>query len=542
MQNTEMKEKLVNYFTALCDHYRPSHKEIAVSNYLLKWFQDLQKKNPEIKIETLQTIKTNDLEGFNIKVDVPATKGYENAPCTMLQSHMDMVWVTRDGHAKDEKVEWYIEDDKLKAKYSSLGADDGTGIAIMQYIVKDSTAPHGPLRLLLTTDEECDMTGAAKLPASWSQGCKYCINIDGEVAGEAFVMSAGVGYSKGLIEVKTEEKTSEYSTPLFINLSGGYGGHSGNEIARNVKDITKDQGRANCLWWVNKMLLKALEKNIDFKLGIISHGKVYVEENNVFTNDNKMNAIPNNGEAVVFLKNKEDVKAFEDAVNETYKELKKWHHQEDKINLEVSTGRMPDYFQTLKFINDNDRNKLLTLINSIPQGVFEMSDTPDVPKATSIVVLNFKFDKTKNFIDYTVIATPRSCYQKTLDELKNKVRTAFKNAGLKEEMDDNAIEFKEKNSFMIRQVAQPWSVDPKANICKLCVEAWAKQSDKPMELKSVHGGLECAYFFTANPELEIISVGPTIYDCHSVNETLYLNTFAPAAQMIIDVLEAIAKQ
>ena len=540
-QNKEMKEKLVKYMTALCDHHRPSHKELPVCNYLLKWFKDLQKKNKGIKIETYQAVKTNKDEGFDIIVDIPATKGCEKAPKTMLQSHMDMVWVTRDGHNKDKKVAWYIDKDKMKAKYSSLGADDGTGIAIMQYILKDSKAPHGPLRIVLTTDEECDMTGASKLPAKYAKGCKYCFNIDGEVVGEAFVMSAGVGYSKGLVEIKTEKKDKEYSIPLYINLSGGYGGHSGVEISRNVRNLKKDQGRANGLWWLNKILLTLLKKKIDYKLGIISHGQILSEGNTLHTNDNKMNSIPNNGEAVIFLKDKKSIKEVESIVKEILTEMKKKHPQENKINITVSTKNMPKYLDALKFIKNEDRNKLLNLINDMPQGIFAMSDTPDVAKATGIVVLNFVYDKNKNFMDYTVIATPRAADQITLDKLKNQVRKSFLKAKMKEDKSDS-IEFKKKNTFMIRQVAQPWSVDPNSKFGQRVKKTWNKHNKKPMEFKCTHGGLECAYFFTANPKLEIISVGPTIIDCHSVNETLHLDTFAPSAKMIIDSLEEIAKQ
>ena len=540
-QNLDMKQKLVNYFTALCDCYRPSHKELAVCNYLLNWFKELQKKNPSIKIETFQSVKTNKDEGFNIVVDVPATKGFEKAPRTMLQSHMDMVWVTREGHNEDRKVQWYVEYDNMKARYSSLGADDGTGIAIMQYILNDSNAPHGPIRILLTTDEECDMTGAAKLPHKYSQGCKYCLNIDGEIEGEAFVMSAGVGYCKGLLEAKTEERTNKYEIPVFIKIAGGYGGHSGVEISRNVKNIKKDQGKANCLWWTNRILLTLLKKRVDFRLGILGHGEIIIDGDKVYTADNKMNAIPNNGEAVIFLKDRKGLKKLDKIVKKIDSKLRKKHPQEDKLTITISTEQLPKYWNTLKFMDKKSTKNLIHLINDMPQGIFEMSDTPDVAKATSIVVLNFKYDITKNVIDYTVIATPRAADQDTLDKLKNHVRKAFMGAMLKEELSDT-IDFKEKDTFMVRQVAQPWSVDPKSRICQMTKDAWDKRNPKPMEFKCVHGGLECAYFYTANPELEIVSVGPTIINAHSVDETLHLNTFAPAAQLIIDVLESIAKQ
>lgn len=539
-QNNEMKQQLIKYMAALCDYHRPSHKEIAVCNYLLKWFKDLQKKDKRIKIETFQAVKTDKNEGFDIIVDIPATKGYENKPKTMLQSHMDMVWVTREGHNNDKKVEWYIKNNQMKAKYSSLGSDDGTGIAIMQYILKHSKTPHGPLRILLTTDEECDMTGASKLPAKYSKGCKYCFNIDGEVSGEGFIMSAGVGYSKGLLEVKTENKTSKYKNPVYIKLTGAKGGHSGVEISRNVKNIKKDKGGANGLWWINHILLTLLKNKVDYKLGIISHGEVTIDKNEVHTLDNKMNSIPNNGDAVIFLKDKKDLVKVNKIVKDTLSVLHKNHPQEKAVNIQV-LKQMPKYFNTLKFINNKDRDRLLKLINGMPQGIFAMSDTPDVAKATSIVVLNFKFNKTKNFIDYTVIATPRAADQKTLDKLKNQVRQSFKNVGMKEQK-SNGINFKGKNVFIIGQVAQPWSVNPNSKLCKMTEKAWNKRNAKKYEFKCTHGGLECAYFFKANPQLEIISVGPTIINAHSVDETLHLDTFAPAAQMIIDVLESIAKQ
>ena len=537
-----MKDQIIKYFTALCDIYRPSHKEIAASNYLLKWFKDLKKKDPRIKISTFQGLKTNNLEGFDIIVDIPATKGYEKKPRTILQSHIDMVWVTRDGHLNDKKVHWYIKDDKMRAKYSSLGADDGIGVAIIQYIVKDSKTPHGPIRVILTKDEEEDMSGAVYLPAKYCKDCKYCFNIDGEVEGEGYVMSAGVRVAKARLEIKLCPKPKQYAIPIYIKTTGGKGGHSGIEMARTVTDLKKDAGRANCLWWTNRLLLNLIKAKVDYKISIISHGKILIEKNTVYTNSNKINAIPDNGDAIIYVKTPKDVAAVKKIAKETQAELHHKHPHDTQIKIEAITDKIPDSINDLMVFKDGEKEKLLKTLSLIPQGVFEMSNFPGIPISTSCVTLNFKYNRGAKVIDYYLAGMPRSSKNANVEKLKEQIKKLYVGLKLKEEKDKRATELNTKNTYFIHETACAWSMDPKNHFCKLVAKAWKKRNKKPFEYKAIHGGLECGYFYKANPKLLILCLGPTMYNVHSVDEVLHLDTITSQAQLMIDSLEMIAKQ
>ena len=278
----EIINKVVDNFKLLAQVPRPSHHEKKISEFLAGWA-----KQQGFRV---QRDKQN-----NIMFNVPATPGYEKLPLTILQGHMDMVCVAAEGVAFDPLKDSIkvIRDDKagtLTAQGTSLGADDGAGVAMIM-LAAQGGLKHGPLRVIITTDEEDGMEGAFGLSPDWLDGARYLINLDNEVSDEVLVSTAAGDSVKATGTVTLQKPAGD--TAVMLELKGLQGGHSG---------IEANKGRCNGLIAMARLLKEVRDQGLEF--GLVSFG-----------GGTASNAIPSKANAVIMIKaaDKESLKKIADA-------------------------------------------------------------------------------------------------------------------------------------------------------------------------------------------------------------------------------------
>lgn len=280
MSNQEIIDIVVDYFMPLAEVPRPSHHEEKIGAFLMNWAEE-RGFSPE-----------QDAVG-NVMFDVPATEGMDGAPLTILQAHMDMVAVAENGKQYDplnDPITVIRNDDEgtLTADGTSLGADDGAGLAIAMAAAEGKMA-HGPLRIIVTVDEEDGMDGAFGMDASWLEGATNLINIDNEISNQVLVSTAA-GDSVRMTR-KLEFTDPPEGTALTIELSGLKGGHSGVEI---------DKGRLNGIVGLATFLNRLNEVGIPHALASFDGGTA-------------ANAIPPKAKAVIVVDSADKAKVEQEA-------------------------------------------------------------------------------------------------------------------------------------------------------------------------------------------------------------------------------------
>ena len=481
----EILEGVLDEFKKLAEIPRPSKHEEKVSSYLQQ------------NLTTLGFDVTQD-QFKNIIVEVPASEGKENAPRTILQAHMDMVCVAEDGYNFDPLTSpiKLVRDEKfLTAEGTSLGADDGIGIAEILYITKNfyegkfENIPHGSLRLIFTSDEEQGMSGALNIHAEHFDDAQFMINCDSENFDDIVVGSAGnfrVDFTREINFVDTEN----FDTALKIKISGLRGGHSGIEI---------DDNRANTI----KILAKTLRE-------INLRGNVRLA--NIF-GGTAMNVIPSTSDATILTDlNVDDVKKI---CNEVAAQVKKIFIGEENLIIDVETVDAPE-----KVFSGEDFKNLLDLLTMINSGVYELSNTePKFVLASS----NLGMIRTDDKI--TVQIMPRFNINELANEIENVNKTLAK-------LTDFDVKF---NSY-----SPAWNYNPNSKLAKIAAEVFQRQNNFSAQVKIIHAGLECSHFIEKNPSLDIISIGTTNEFIHSTKERLHLDTVTPQVNLIVEMLKEIS--
>ncbi|WP_062551683.1 beta-Ala-His dipeptidase [Peptoniphilus phoceensis] len=462
--NLEAK-KVFDYFEKLSQIPRESGNEKEVSDFLKKFGE-------EKGYDVVQD------ESLNIIMEVPATKGMEDRPKVILQGHMDMVCEK----GKDSKhnfetdpIELLTEGDSLHANDTTLGADDGIGVAMSLALAEEE---HGPLKIIVTVSEETDMHGAKDLDAKYLEG-KYLINIDSEEEGILTVSSAG----GKLLKSKFKFQEEDYSGDAFkLNLHGFLGGHSGMEIANN---------RGNMI----KVIAEILNKVDNAKLIDIDCGT-------------KQNAIPREGkvslvadeksldDAIKFVKEK-----FKDVAGELTIECEKTSHQGRVLTAE-STEKLAKYLLELPtgphtFINEEKK-------------VLESSSNLAIAKKVN--------DAIEVFVSLRFASSSLS------EEFGNIYLDIVKNYGAEAEFINPYPE---------------WEYREESDFRELVERIYKELSGSSMEEEFTHGGLECGVFFTKNRELDIVSIGPDITGAHSQKETLSISSTNRVYEHLKKVLKEI---
>ncbi len=473
-------EGVLDEFSKLAAIPRKSGHEKAVSDFLKNY------------LTGLGFAVTQD-EANNIIADKKASAGFEQAPLTILQGHMDMVCVAEEGYAYDplkDPIKLVRTDEFLSAEGTSLGADDGIGVAEAIYIMK-TARNHGPLRLIVTTNEEQSMTGAIRLAADHLKDASFLINCDSENYDELTVGSAGSVDLDFTRELKRVEP--ETSTVWQTEVKGLRGGHSGERIG---------DGRGNAIRTL-AMILTELAKKGEIELASLTGGKA-------------RNAIPNDAKAV-FVTDlaKEDIEAVIKDQKERFMQM--YGNVEPQIlvpqmSLEASQ----------KVLKAGDTQRLLRLLTILHTGVYSMSSVIPglVETSANLGVVNMSEDEVE------IQFFPRSAIDQKLDEFRQYAETVAALTGF---------------TVHVGTQSPGWKENKNSRLAKIVAETFAEQNGKPMKVETIHAGLECGWHFRKNPNLDMVSIGVTTKDIHSPNEHLVLATVKPQVDLIVETLHKIAK-
>lgn len=408
----------------------------------------------------------------NVCISKPASKGKEKIPVIVLQAHQDMVCEklpSSDHDFTSDPVSYVIEDGWMVAHDTTLGADDGIGIAAALALLLDPT-PKGRVECLFTISEETDMNGAENLQAGFISG-KTLINLDSEDEGQIFI-----GCSGGLntrIEFNLEfAAPSSGLKAVELRIENGIGGHSGD-------DINKD--RMNTL----QQLCRFLYHEQSFGLGLCS-----------ICGGGKANAIARDAKAVILVRDSE-------ATAERFARFGQTIHQEFHNTDPDVICRCDGTETPVKVIASRQATAILSALYACPHGMQAMSqDVPGlVQTSTNLAAVRMSDDKLE------VITSQRSPAPSERHMIADKVAAVFELAGAKTE---KLLEY------------PGWEPNPESPILKRCVESYRKLFGTDPEIKAIHAGLECGMFLTKFPELDMISFGPTLRGVHAPGEKLKL--------------------
>ncbi len=471
-------EKVFKHFYSLTQIPRPSKHEEQVVAFMKKFGESLG----------LETIidKTQ-----NVIIRKPASKGMENCEGIILQAHLDMVPQSNDPNFdfKTQPIEAYINGDWINAKGTTLGSDNGLGVAAAMAVLEDKTLVHGPIECLFTVDEETGMTGAFGLEKGCLQG-KILLNLDSEEEGEIFIGCAGGVDVEAKLSYKTEKLPAGYKAYKLL-ITGGKGGHSGVDI---------NLGRAN----TNKLLFRFLNHcmyHFDFKLAE-AHG------------GNMRNAIPRESYAIVAVW-EDDAKDFEKAVKTFDSTIKKeFAETENALTAKLEKVASPKETVRSEYAED-----IIKAVFACPHGVERMSYAmPGIVETSNNLAIVDVNDGL-----FEVKCLTRSSVDSAKEGTMYKIGTIFDLIGAH-------VKF---------SGAYPgWSPNPKSPIVKIMKETYEKMYNKTPKINAIHAGLECALFSAVYPDWDMVSFGPTLQYPHSPDERLNI----PSVQKFWDLLLEVLKQ
>ena len=472
--------RLWYYFSEILKIPRPSKKEEKIAEYILNFGKQLG----------LETLKD---EVGNVLIRKLAKKGKEKVKSVTLQSHLDMVGEKNAEIIFDfekDPIETYIDKGWIKAKSTTLGADDGIGVATQLAILEANDIPHGPIECLFTIDEESGMTGAFGLKQGFLKS-NILINLDSEDEGELFIGCAGGRDTTAKLAYKNES-VPENSIAFKININGLKGGHSGDEINKGL-------GNANKI--LNRLLWNANNK---FDLRI-----------NVFSGGNLRNAIAREAYANIVLPETDKTNFINLIKNLSIQIKKEFKITDSGLNIKIGEIELPDFV-----IDKISHKKLLNAIYACPHGVITMSaEIPNFVETST----NLASVKTLDGI-IIFITNQRSSVESEKDNVCAMVASVFKLAGAE----------------VIQSDGYPgWTPDPNSEIVKITKASYKRLFYNEAKVLAIHAGLECGLFKSVYPEMDMISFGPTIKGAHSPDERLDINTVTKFWDLTLDVLDNI---
>lgn len=455
-------ESLFGYFLQICEIPHGSKNEAQISAFI-------QNFGRELGYETIA-----DAVG-NVLIKKPAASGYENCKTIILQSHMDMVCDKRPTVEHDftkDPIRPYVDGEWLKAEGTTLGADNGVGVAAAMAVLADKTLKHGPVNCLFTIDEETGLTGAEALSPELLQG-DILVNLDSEDEGEIFIGCAGgvCNYAE-FKHIWTSVPEGRFFVKIDINSLTG--GHSGDDINKN---------RANA----NKLMcrfLYRLSQKFDILLCDISGGSLH-------------NAIPRDASAVIAVQN-----ADKEAVRVEFNIFAAEIQNEYSVTEPTAQFTMQSCDAVKRAIDPVVAAKFLSSMNAVFNGVYAMSQ--DVP---GLVETSSNLASVKRTADNVLLVTTsqRSSIESSRDAVSDSVRAAFELAGA---------------TVTTKGQYPGWKPNTKSEILKVACDTFKELFGSDAKIKAIHAGLECGLFLEKAPHLDMISFGPTMRGVHSPDERL----------------------
>lgn len=472
--------EVFKYFKEMNEIPRGSGNEKAISD----WLVDFAKKHG---LDYTQD------EALNVIIRKPGTKGYENSPTVVLQGHMDMVCEKNTDTVHDfekDPIKFIVEGDILKADGTTLGADNGIALAFGLAVLASNDVAHAPLELLATTDEEAGMGGAQSLDPKDISG-RILINIDSEEEGILLVSCAGGVRQVISLPVVKEAACSECERKV-VRIRGLKGGHSGMEINKERGNSNKLMGR----------FLEDLRKTVNFKLASINGGA-------------KMNAIPREADAVVLVK-PNDVAALEAKVKEWNDIFKiELNAQDPDVTLTVENfdGKVEEVFTA------ETTEKAINIIMLTPNGIQTMS-----------MAIKGLVESSNNL---GVIITEDNCIK-----FENCVRSSVRT--LKEQINAVGTIIAKMTGADIEFISDypEWQYRPDSKLRETFVSVFEKTFGNKPEISAIHAGLECGLFGGKfGSDMDMISFGPNIYDVHTPDEHISIESTDRMYQYLVEVLK-----
>jgi len=473
-------QEVWKHFHTLTQIPRPSKKEAEIIDYMKKFGEDLG-------------LKTIVDEVGNVIIKKPATPGMEKRKGVVLQGHLDMVPQKnsdKDFDFETDPIETVIDGDWVTADGTTLGADNGIGVAATMAVLESTSLKHGPVEALFTIDEETGMTGAFGLKPGVLDG-DILINMDSEDEGELYVGCAG-GIDVSASKTYTEEPAPSGHEAFQVNVQGLKGGHSGIDIPL---------GRANAIKVLFRFLMQA-ESDLKIRLSEASGGDL-------------RNAISRESHAVVMVPSA-DASSFESLVG-TYQEIyqKEFADTEPDLSFTCSKTASPS-----KVVPANEQTKFIRAIFACPNGVQRMSQSMKglVETSNNLAIASVKEGE---FQAYNLTRS-------SVDSAKE--ATAWKIAAVFQLID---AEVKLSGEY------PGWKPNMDSPILKTCQEVYNKNFGKVPEIKAIHAGLECGLLGGVYPNFDMISFGPTIRFPHSPDEKVEIGTVKLFWDFLVAILEEV---
>ncbi len=479
---TDLSPRIVwEQFDAITRVPRPSKKEGKIIEFLVDF---AKKHNLEYRKDEIG----------NVVMRKPATKGYEDRPTVILQSHMDMVC------EKNSDVEFDFENDPIRtridggwvrAEGTTLGADCGIGMAAALAVMIDPEVEHGPVEALFTVDEETGLTGAFELGEGMLTG-KYLLNLDSEDEGELFIGCAGGIDTIATFNYTMVEAPKNYSW-YRVDVSDLLGGHSGDDI---------DKGRGNANKCVARLLWEGMQ-NYELRLSYFSGG-------------NLRNAIPREAYAIFGIPSRMK-QEFESRFGIFAADLKE-EFKYTEPNFKMTLNAMPDVDEVL---DEKTQSGLVYSVVGVPNGPVAMSFAMPGLVETSTNLASVKFQPGNRIV---VTSSQRSSVESSKIYVMQMVDSVFSLAGADVAHSDGY---------------PGWAPDPESKLLEVTVKSYQRLFSATPKVRAIHAGLECGLFLEKYPELEMVSFGPTLRGVHSPDERLEIATVPKFWDLLLDVLKTI---
>lgn len=474
-------EKLFHFFEEVCAIPRGSGNEKGISDFLVKFAKD-------------RNLWVYQDDSYNVIIKKGGSKGAEDKDPVMLQGHIDMVCDKRAGVEHDfekEGIDLVLKDGVLSANGTTLGADNGVAVALMMMVLDDEDIKHPPVECVFTTGEEVGLNGAQALDKSLITA-RTMINMDSEEEGVATISCAGglrVQLTRPVERIKAE------GTPVQIRIGGLLGGHSGT-------DIDKERQNANILM---ARMVERLMKNTDGKLVTFAGGT-------------KDNAITRECEASLIYTEKavaEKAEKLACELAETFSEEISPFEPDFGCEISVEEG------QSVSALKDEDAKAFVSAIRLAPNGVYRRNIIMD-----GFVVVSSNMGVVRaDGKELVIVVSPRSSVASLQEDTKERLALLADTFGF-------AIDYSGEYPG--------WDYKEDSGIREVFAESYRGLFGKELRLEALHAGLECGIFSEALPGLDAIAVGPTLYNVHTPDENIPLDSFERFYELLKDVLARLA--
>jgi dipeptidase D len=473
-------EKVWHYFEEICSHPHPSKHEEKLAAYIVEWAKE---KKFDVKTDKLG----------NIAIRKPATPGMENRKGVVIQGHIDMVCEKNSDVEFDfdnQGIQAYVDGDWVKAKGTTLGADNGIGVAMGMALLDSTDIAHPELELLCTLDEETGLTGAIQLATDLIHG-EILLNLDSEEDGTFTIGCAGGINTAGHFEYKAEAFPADYSA-FKLTVKGLKGGHSGIEI---------NDGRANAAKLINRAIYNVSDM-FGARLVRIDSG-------------NKHNAIPREGFATIAVPNAK-VADFAKYIEEFKAILNnEWLSKEPNIAFLCEAAPAPATIMPKEF-----QTRLVNSFYAMPHGPLRMS--PDI-KGLVQTSTNFAIVETRE-TEVFVLTSQRSSVETEKTNMFDMVKASLELGGAKVEGGDGY---------------PAWQPNINSPLLKVTKEVYAKLYGNEPKIEAIHAGLECGLIGEKYPNMDMISFGPNLRDVHSPDEKVQISTVEKCFDFVKELLKHI---